>query len=190
MSSGGRQAGAFARLCLVILAVSSALLVSGPAFYLRIMKGFQRNPSSSSSPPPPFSSSSSSSACPNCICDCPATISLQKIAPGLVNLTIPDCGKEDSEVGAEMEKGRADLMKEEAALRMAVVEDERRHMNYTIGEARRQGLQYQKEAQKCNSATEACEEAREHAEAMLKREKKVTAAWERRARQLGWTDPA
>ncbi|KAJ6401347.1 hypothetical protein OIU84_016709 [Salix udensis] len=38
--------------------------------------------------------------------------------------------------------------------------------------------QYQKEADKCNSGMETCEEAREKAEATLAAQKKLTAMWE------------
>ena len=49
-------------------------------------------------------------------------------------------------------------------------------MNLTFIEAKRQASQYQKEAEKCNAATEACEEVREWAEAsLIREEKKVTA---------------
>ncbi|XXG59230.1 hypothetical protein AAC387_Pa04g1348 [Persea americana] len=49
-------------------------------------------------------------------------------------------------------------------------------MNLTFIEAKRQASQYQKEAEKCNAATEACEGVRERAEAsLIREEKKVTA---------------
>ncbi|CAH9054380.1 unnamed protein product [Cuscuta epithymum] len=48
--------------------------------------------------------------------------------------------------------------------------------------------QYMKEADKCNSGMETCEEAREKADATLLAQKKVTAMWESRARQMGWKD--
>ncbi|CAA6670235.1 unnamed protein product [Spirodela intermedia] len=88
--------------------------------------------------------------------------------------------------------GEADgeLLKEELKLQAVVDEENRHHMNFTISEARRQSSQYQREADKCNAATEACEEARERAEQALKLEKKATAAWELRARQLGWPTAA
>lgn len=99
---------------------------------------------------------------------------------------VADCGRDDPELGREMEKRMAELLKEELKLRAVVDEESRHHMNYTISEARRQSSQYQREADKCNAATEACEQARERAEEALKLEKKATAVWELRARQLGW----
>ncbi|TVU15344.1 hypothetical protein EJB05_38861 [Eragrostis curvula] len=84
-SGARRTAAACGRWCLVILAVASALGVSGPAFYWRYKKGF-----SSSSPATAAVASSSSSvpSCPPCTCDCPAPLSLKSIAPGLANFSI------------------------------------------------------------------------------------------------------
>lgn len=85
-----------------------------------------------------------------------------------------------------MEKQFVDILAEELKLQEVVAQSRSRHMNYTILEARRLAAQYQKEAEKCNAATETCEEARERAEASLTREKAITSLWERRARLLGW----
>ncbi|CAA6661664.1 unnamed protein product [Spirodela intermedia] len=123
---------------------------------------------------------------PLCACDCPPPLSLQKVAPGLLNLSVPDCGKNDPELSKEMEKQFVDILAEELKLQEVVAQSRSRHMNYTILEARRLAAQYQKEAEKCNAATETCEEARERAEASLTREKVITSLWERRARLLGW----
>uniref|UniRef100_A0A5B7AV83 Uncharacterized protein n=1 Tax=Davidia involucrata TaxID=16924 RepID=A0A5B7AV83_DAVIN len=176
MSGGSRRrrsSGTWLRCCLVVLAIASALCVSGPALYWKFKKGTSlRNIVSSS--------------CPPCICDCPPPLSLLKIAPGLINLTVTDCGKDDPDLNKEMEKQFVDLLAEELKLQETVAEEHIRQMNITFGEARRLASQYQREAEKCNAATEFCEEAREHAEALLAKERKVTSSWERRARQLGW----
>ncbi|KAL5216431.1 hypothetical protein ABZP36_007832 [Zizania latifolia] len=176
----GRRGAAAAcgRWCLVILAVASALGVSGPAFYWRYKKGF----ASSSS------SAAVSSPCPPCSCDCPPPLSLQSIAPGLVNFSISGCSKNDPEFNKEMEKQFVDLLNEELKLQQIVAEEHIHHMNATLVEAKRQATQYQREAEKCNAATETCEEARERSEAAISKEKKLTALWEQRARQLGWQD--
>lgn len=79
-----------------------------------------------------------------------------------------------------------DLLSEEIKLQENVSEEHSHHMNITLGEAKRLASQYQKEAMKCNAATETCEGARERAEVLLRKEKKVTSLWERRARQLGY----
>lgn len=85
-----------------------------------------------------------------------------------------------------MEKQLADLLSEEIKLQRMVAEEHFNRMNITLGEARRLGTQYQRESEKCNAATETCEQARERAEALITKEKKLTSAWEQRARQLGW----
>ncbi|MQL97542.1 hypothetical protein Taro_030234 [Colocasia esculenta] len=204
MSNGSRRSGACLRCCLVAFAVASALYVSGPALYWRFKRGFREN------------ASSSPSSCSPCVCNCPPMLSLQKVAPGelsfspfsswerteigeesgLINLSVPvyncilyiktDCGKQDPLLNEEMEKQFVDLLTEELKLQEAVAEEHNHHMNYTVVEARQLASQYQKEAEKCNTATETCEEARERAEASLRREKKETSRWEHRARQLGW----
>lgn len=97
-----------------------------------------------------------------------------------------DCGSSDPEVKKEMEKQFVDLLTEELKLQESVAEEHMRHVNITFGEAKRVASLYQREAEKCNAATETCEEAREWAEALLIQEKKVTNLWEQRARQMGW----
>ncbi|XP_068653145.1 uncharacterized protein [Aristolochia californica] len=164
--------GLFLRCCLVVFAVASALYVSGPALFSKFKKGFRFDGSAPS--------------CGPCVCDCPAPLSLLTIAPGLVNLSIADCEKNDPDLNEEMGKQFVDLLTEELKLQETVAEGNSRHVNLTFVEARRIASEYQKEAEKCNAATEICEEARERAEALLIGERKVTALWERRARQLGW----
>lgn len=99
-----------------------------------------------------------------------------------------DCGKDDPELNEEMQKQFVDLLTEELKLQEAVTKEHTHHMNVTIVEARRLASQYQREVEKCNAATETCEEARERSEAALTKEKRITAMWQRRARQLGWQD--
>ncbi|TVU15343.1 hypothetical protein EJB05_38860, partial [Eragrostis curvula] len=99
-----------------------------------------------------------------------------------------DCGKNDPELAKEMEKQFVDLLNEELKLQQVVAEEHSHHMNATLVEAKRQATQYQREAEKCNAATETCEEARERSEAAISKEKKLTALWEQRARELGWHD--
>ncbi|KAF6143671.1 hypothetical protein GIB67_021681 [Kingdonia uniflora] len=174
MSSGSRRSsGACLRCCLVVFAVVSALYVSGPALYWRFNKGR-------------IVLGDNGNSCPPCICDCPPPLSLIKIAPGLVNLSVSDCGKNDPDLNKEMEKQFVDLLTEELKLQEMVAEEHSHHMNVTYAEARRVASQYQKEAEKCNAATETCEEARERSQVLLIKERKVTSLWERRAHQLGW----
>ncbi|XP_042394988.1 uncharacterized protein LOC121985535 [Zingiber officinale] len=178
MSSAGRLSGACLKCLLVTFAVTSALCVSGPALYWRFKKGFATARS--------LSTSSTLPGCAPCICDCPPPLSLDAVAPGLLNLSVTDCGKNDPELSKEMEKQFVDLLTEEVKLQEAVAEEHAHHMNASLLDAKKSASQYQKEAQKCIAATEICEEARERAEASLRKEKKITALWERRARQLGW----
>uniref|UniRef100_A0A0D9UYG3 DUF1068 domain-containing protein n=1 Tax=Leersia perrieri TaxID=77586 RepID=A0A0D9UYG3_9ORYZ len=172
-------AAACGRWWLVIAAVASALAVSGPAFYWRYKQGF---PSSSSA------TAVVSPSCPPCSCDCPPPLSLHSIAPGLVNFSTAGCGKNDPELSKEMEKQFVDLLNEELKLQQIVAEEHSHHMNATLVEAKRQATLYQREAEKCNAATETCEEARERSETAISKEKKLTALWEQRARQMGWQD--
>ncbi|PON52369.1 hypothetical protein PanWU01x14_209630 [Parasponia andersonii] len=159
-----RRSGTCLRCCLVVFAVVSALAVCGPALYWRFKKGIRLGDHKNS--------------CASCVCDCPPPLSLLKIAP--------DCGSNDPDLKQEMEKQFVDLLTEELKLQEAVAQEHNRHMNVTFAEAKRIATQYQKEAEKCNAATETCEGAREHAEALLIKERKVTLTWERRARQMGW----
>jgi gamma-tubulin complex component 2 len=103
-------------------------------------------------------------------------------------LKYADCGKNNPELAKEMEKQFVDLLNEELKLQQVVAEEHSHHMNATLVEAKRQATQYQREAEKCNAATETCEETREQSEAAISKEKKLTAMWEQRARQLGWQD--
>nr|GEU81422.1 protein ALP1-like [Tanacetum cinerariifolium] len=91
---------------------------------------------------------------------------------GLVNLSVTDCGDDDPDLKVEMEKHLVDLLSEELKLQKTVGEEHIRHMNITFGEARRVASQYQKEAEKCDTATETCEQAREQAEALMRQEKR------------------
>lgn len=97
-----------------------------------------------------------------------------------------DCGSNDPDLKQEMEKQLTDLLSEELKLQEAVAKEHTRHMNVTFAEAKRVASQYQREAEKCNAATEICEQARERAEALLIKERKLTTMWEKRARQMGW----
>ncbi|KAG8367566.1 hypothetical protein BUALT_Bualt16G0085200 [Buddleja alternifolia] len=112
--------------------------------------------------------------------------SLLQIAPGLANLSVTDCGKDDPDLKEEMEKQFVDLLSEELKLQETVGAEHSLHMNVTFREARRSASQYQREAEKCNAAIETCEGARERAETLLSKEKKITLLWERRAKLLGW----
>ncbi|KAJ6680480.1 hypothetical protein OIU79_020060 [Salix purpurea] len=99
-----------------------------------------------------------------------------------------DCAKHDPEVTEDAEKNFAELLKEELQLREAEALENQRRADLALLEAKKMTSQYQKEADKCNSGMETCEEAREKAEATLAAQKKLTAMWELRARRRGWKD--
>ncbi|XVE97499.1 hypothetical protein REPUB_Repub03eG0024900 [Reevesia pubescens] len=123
-----------------------------------------------------------------CFLSCTLSIHLVKPQSYMhgMNYGDTDCGSNDPDLKQEMEKQFVDLLTEELKLQEAVAKEHARHMNITFGEAKRVASQYQKEAEKCIAATETCEEARERAEALMIKERKVTTLWEQRARQMGW----
>ncbi|KAL2936659.1 Exocyst complex component 3 [Bienertia sinuspersici] len=100
-------------------------------------------------------------------------------SPCLANLSTEDLQN-------EMEKQYAELLMEELKLQEVVAQEQIRHMNATYREARRVASQYQREAEKCTIAIETCEEARERAEALIRREMKLAFLWEQRAHKMGW----
>ncbi|XVF21000.1 hypothetical protein REPUB_Repub12eG0052900 [Reevesia pubescens] len=140
--------------------------IVGPPLYWHFMEGLA-------------AVSHTSNTCPPCLCDC----SSQPL------LSIPeDCTKHDPEVSEDTEKNFAELLTEELKLREAEALESQQHADMALLEAKKIASQYQKEADKCNSGMETCEEAREKAEAALAAQKKLTAMWELRARQKGWRE--
>ncbi|KAJ6343383.1 hypothetical protein OIU76_005177 [Salix suchowensis] len=79
-------------------------------------------------------------------------------------------------------------LKRNCSCREAEALENQRRADLALLEAKKMTSQYQKEADKCNSGMETCEEAREKAEATLAAQKKLTAMWEQRARRRGWKD--
>lgn len=184
---GGSCGGGWVRFCLVMFAVTSALCVSGPALYWKF--NLNNNKSFLSTSNNGNSNNNQhqlSSSCPACSCNCPPPPTLLQIAPGLANLSVPDCGSSDPDLKKEMAKQFVDLLTEELKLQEGVAAEHALHMNATLAEARRVASQYQREGDKCIAATETCEGARERSEALLRKEMKLTSLWERRARKLGW----
>lgn len=88
----------------------------------------------------------------------------------------------------DTEKNFAELLTEELKLREATSLENEQRADMALLEAKKITSQYQKEADKCNSGMETCEEAREKSEAALVAQKKLTATWELRARQRGWKE--
>lgn len=90
----------------------------------------------------------------------------------------------------DTQKNFAELLSEELKLREAEALENQRHADMALLEAKKVTSQYQKEADKCNSGMETCEEAREKSETALLAQKQLTALWEQRARQKGWKEGA
>ncbi|KAJ7981270.1 Protein of unknown function (DUF1068) [Quillaja saponaria] len=129
----------------------------------------------------------SSSNCETCVCDC-SSQPILSIPEGLSNTSFGDCAKHDSEASEDTESNFAELLTEELKLRESEALENQRRADMALLEAKKVTSQYQKEADKCNSGMETCEEAREKAEASLVAQKKLTAMWEQRARQKGWKE--
>lgn len=99
-----------------------------------------------------------------------------------------DCSKHDPDMSEDTEKNFAELLTEELKLREAEALENQQRADMALLEAKKITSQYLKEADKCNSGMETCEEAREKAEAALAAQKKLTAMWLQRARQKGWKE--
>ena len=99
---------------------------------------------------------------------------------------VVDCMRQDPEESGEVGKRFTDLLAEEVKQKEAEAEEKQRSVDTKLLEAKKLASQYQKEADKCNSGMETCEQARERAEAALENQMKETALWELRARQRGW----
>lgn len=87
-----------------------------------------------------------------------------------------------------MEESFTSLLTEELKLREAEAAEAQRHADVKLLEAKKLASQYQKDADKCNSGMETCEEAREKAEGDLLEQRKLTAMWEARAHERGWKE--
>ncbi|CAL5351151.1 unnamed protein product [Camellia sinensis] len=96
--------------------------------------------------------------------------------------TNTNCAKHDPEVSEDIEKNFAKLLSEELKLRETEALESQQRADMALLEATKITFQYQKEADKCNSGMETCEEAREKAEAVLLAQKRLTAMWESRTR--------
>ncbi|KAJ0975830.1 hypothetical protein J5N97_017795 [Dioscorea zingiberensis] len=155
---------------LVAMALGLAAYLCGPPLYWHLAEALGR---------------ASSSSCPACSCDC-ASQPLLSLPKELGNVSFTDCAKRDPEVSEEMEKSVTELLTEELKLRESDAIDGRRHAEMMLLEAKKMSSQYQKEADKCSSGMDTCEEARERAEAIFLEQKKLTALWQMRARQRGW----
>ncbi|XP_057501797.1 uncharacterized protein LOC130785665 isoform X1 [Actinidia eriantha] len=116
-------------------------------------------------------------SCPSCDCHCSSDI-----------LSTPlDCSINDPEMNEEIEKNTISLLSEELSLLRNVTDGNLKRTEALTMDAKRTSSHYQKEAEKCNAGMETCEGAREKAEAAFVEERKLSALWEKRARELGFT---
>ncbi|KAK7263498.1 hypothetical protein RJT34_31089 [Clitoria ternatea] len=162
------------RVGLVVVALCIVGYILGPPLYWHFVEGLA-------------AVNHSSSTCPPCHCDC-SSQPILSIPQGLSNTSFGDCAKPDPEVSGDTEKNFSELLSEELKLRENEATDNQQHADMALLEAKKIASQYQKEADKCNSGMETCEEAREKAELALITQKKLTALWELRARQKGWKE--
>ncbi|XP_062144290.1 uncharacterized protein LOC133851749 isoform X2 [Alnus glutinosa] len=158
------------RLVLFLVGVSLVGYTVGPPLYWRL-KG----------------NSTGQASCPSCVCDCSSEDLLSEPL-GIVNSSFSDCGKNDPDMNEEMEKDLIALLSEELSLVKAVANDTMEHSKALIMDTRKAYSHYQKEAEKCSAGVETCEEARARAERELAEELKLSALWEKRAREWGWKD--
>ncbi|KAJ6706772.1 hypothetical protein OIU85_027154 [Salix viminalis] len=128
---------------------------------------------------------SSTLHCHPCSCDC-SSHPLLTLPDGLSNSSFTDCTKHDPEVSHEIEKSFTDMLSEELRLNEEEAQKKQQRADVALLEAKRMTSQYQKEAEKCNSGMDTCEEARERAEEVLQEQRKLSAIWEFRARERGW----
>ncbi|KAL9322596.1 hypothetical protein ACSQ67_010649 [Phaseolus vulgaris] len=165
--------GVVVRFGLWVVALSIAGYIVGPPLYWHLIELLNH--------------SSSSSSCAPCVCDC-SSQPIISIPQGLSNSSFADCAKHDPKVDGDTENNVAELLSEELNLRETEGLKNQRRDDMALLESKKIASQYQKEADKCNSGMETCEEAREKAEMALMAQKKLSALWELRARQKGWKE--
>ncbi|KAK4755083.1 hypothetical protein SAY87_008840 [Trapa incisa] len=114
-------------------------------------------------------------SCPRCECDC-SSEPLLSLVDGLSNhsFSMTDCMKHDPEVSEEMEKNFIDMLTEEVKQQEALALENQQRAAMMLLEAKKMASQFQKEADKCSSGMETCEEAREKSEAALELQQSLT----------------
>ncbi|CAH9081601.1 unnamed protein product [Cuscuta epithymum] len=134
-------------------------------------------------------SDAAATSCPLCLCDCTLKPLLSH-QNGLLNATsFIDCMEHDqTEVREGAERNFTRQLVEELHKREGEVHEIQQKAEQALLEAKKLTSQYQKEAEKCTSGMETCEEAREKAEAVLEAQREVSSMWELRARQKGWKE--
>ncbi|KAG0464840.1 hypothetical protein HPP92_019004 [Vanilla planifolia] len=168
-SLGGVNHGVV-RLVLYLMAMGLSAYIVGPPLYWHLAEALGRG---------------SYSACSPCNCDC-SSQPLLALPEELTNFSLTDCAKRDPDVSVVTEQDFTDLLAEELKLKETEAIEAQQRADLTLLEAKKLASQYQKEADKCSSGMDTCEEARERAESFLLEQKKLTLLWETRARQRGW----
>ncbi|PIA28860.1 hypothetical protein AQUCO_06600055v1 [Aquilegia coerulea] len=169
------QAGVL-KVTVGVIAMCMAGYIIGPPLYWHFTEAFL---------------STATTTCSPCICDCSSSQEQEpflSIPLGLSNSSSVDCVKRDPEVSEDMENNFTELLSEELKLRETEATENQQRADMALLEAKKMTSQYQKEADKCTSGMETCEEAREKAEAALIEQKRLTEMWELRARQRGWKE--
>ncbi|EOA38587.1 hypothetical protein CARUB_v10010412mg [Capsella rubella] len=159
------------KIGLALLGLSMAGYILGPPLYWHLTEALAA-----------VSQSSAASSCPSCPCNCPPYPAIT-IPKELSNASF-------AEVNEDTEKNYAELLTEELKMREAESLEKHKRADMGLLEAKKVTSSYQKDADKCNSGMETCEEAREKAELALSEQKNLTSKWEERARQKGWREGA
>ena len=103
----------------------------------------------------------------------------------------PDCAKQFKEVksrasGEETEKSITEMLIEELKQREEEATEAQQQADVKLLEAKKLASQYQKEADKCSSGMDTCEEAREKSAESLPSQRKLNVLWEKMVRELKW----
>ncbi|KAL8136846.1 hypothetical protein V2J09_002847 [Rumex salicifolius] len=119
-------------------------------------------------------------SCPPCTCDCSS----------FPLFSLPqDCMKPDDEdSGEESQRSNASILIEKLRMKESEAVESQHRAETALLEAKKLTSQFQKDADKCTSGMETCEEAKEKAEVALELQRKLNAMWEMRARQKGWKE--
>ncbi|XAR65681.1 hypothetical protein NMG60_11009867 [Bertholletia excelsa] len=169
---GGACSPATVKVAMAILGACLAGYIVGPPLFWHLSEAV---------------ASARRDSCPPCHCDC-SSQPLFYIPEGLNKTIFTDCMKHDSESSEEGDKGFTDLLVEELRSKEAEALENQQHGDRKLLEAKKMASAYQKEADKCNSGMETCEEAMEKAQAALVAQRELSAMWEIRARQRGWKE--
>ncbi|XBH95058.1 hypothetical protein VPH35_085693 [Triticum aestivum] len=98
----------------------------------------------------------------------------------------PDCAEQFKEVKISASGEETELLIDELKQRGEEATEAQQQADVKLLEAKKLASRYQKEADKCSSDMDTCEEAREKSAESLLGQRKLTALWEERARELRW----